>query len=199
MLGVGEFVRFKWDIVRGNPGVALTGDHGIVVAVDREDKTVLVAWPDGQQFQHPAKVLERTTGTIARAARSVGEKRRPAADKGRRPVQATPAKPAPAKGGAATWVVGEPKASKGFVLDPTPKRPDGGFMRFKTPHTVVAVRAAHWGENIAPITLRRSDKSLTVTFPNGEKASHTPTGGRAWLLGKFGPDTGETLCGKLRV
>ena len=201
MLGVGEFVRYKSEVIRDNPAIALTNEHGIVVSVDHEDKTVLVAWPDGQQCHHSPKVLERTAGKIADAARSVGQTRRPLPDKGNRglrPPMATGPTPRNATP-AARWAMTEPKQIKGFVMDPTPKRPDGGYMAFKTPLVSVEVRADHWGADTAPIKLSRSAQSVTVTFPNGEKASHTFTGARAWAESRFGEDFASSVCNAIEI
>lgn len=192
---VGCFVRWHSKVIRSNSQLALTGDRGIVTALSEGGRTATVVWTDGHRGDYPLKHLKRVPGNLAGAV-NMGPKR-PIRDRGRNvvkaPKRAIP-KPLPSR---ATWAIVDEREVKGIPLDPSPKRPDGGYMRFRTPLTILEVRSCAWPTSTGNIRLSRSQQAVTVVWPNGEKKTMTPTGAREWALGKFGPEMAETLSGRL--
>lgn len=194
---VGYFVRFNHVMATNNGGI-LSRERGMVTSMSPNGRVATVVWADGELDTVSVRKLVRTEGKVGAI---VGDKKKPLRDRGIKPVHA-PAPKAPTPSlpvDRACWAIIDQYEVRGFTPEATPTRPDPGFMRFACPVKVVCVKATHWPDGTAPFKMSRSLKSLTVTFPNGEKKSMTPTGGREWLYSRFGGAMGKTLAGMLDV
>jgi len=100
---------------------------------------------------------------------------------------------------AAVWAITDEHVVKGFPTKPKKPGDKPGYMLFNVPIKVVEVRGCHWPQGSGAIKLSRSEKTLSATFPSGDKQSYTPTGARVFIMAKFGAEMGETLCNMLRV
>lgn len=84
---VGDFVRFKSEIMLANPQIALTGDKAIVVGFTDDGKVARVVWSDGQQGEYRRDKLARCEGKVGAV---VGSPRNPVRDRGHKPIPVPP-------------------------------------------------------------------------------------------------------------
>lgn len=205
---VGDFVRFRSEIIRANSHLALTSDKGVLVRfTDEKHRNAEVVWSDGDHGEFRVKDLAVTKGDMNSAITIPGERRKPLRDFGngvpRRDtfrngssaiVSKTPTPKVIDR--RAIWCIAEEREVKGFISKD--KEGNERYIPFKVPLTVVEIRATDWPAGTT-IKLSRSATSLTVTYPNGEKESKTPTAARIFLSERFRGDIVDTLRGKLRV
>lgn len=82
---VGQFVRFRHNIATADGGI-LNRERAIIVGFSPDGKVVRLVWSDGEPGNVPRERLRLTTGDNLTVGRTVGDRKKPVQDYGRRPV-----------------------------------------------------------------------------------------------------------------